>query len=387
VNSPLDSATTLADLTTLHVGGPVGKFVLAQSEDEFIDAIAQADATNTPLLVIGDGSNLLAADEGFPGVVVKDGRTGFVGEPDESCGIVSVTVVAGQNWDELVAEAIDQSWSGIEAMSGIPGTAGAAPVQNIGAYGQEIGSVISSVRVWDRLRNRVRVFAAQELDLSYRNSRLKDSMFAEPSAADPKAPWWPTPRYVVLEVTLQLRMGRLSAPIVWPELAERLGINLNERAPSKAVRKAVLALRSKKGVLVDGFCGSEGKAGARELGDHDRWSAGSFFTNPVLSSQQAEALPPEVPIFAVTAGAEIKPGDDVKTSAAWLIENSGFAKGFGVSPDARATLSNKHTLVLTNRGEASADDILTLARTIRAGVEDKYGIRLEPEPVFVGLKL
>lgn len=387
MNSNAGAPTTLAELTTFHVGGPVEKFVLANTEDEFIAAVSEADATNTPLLVIGDGSNLLAADEGFPGVVVKDGRTGIIGEPDESCGLVSVTVVAGQNWDELVAEAIDKNWTGIEAMSGIPGTVGAAPVQNIGAYGQEIGSVLASVRVWDRLRNRVRVFAAAELDLTYRNSRLKESMFAAPSDADPKAPWWPTPRYVVLEVTLQLRMGRLSAPIVWPELAEQLGIGLNERAPSTAVRKAVLALRSKKGVLVDGFCGEEGKLGARELGDHDRWSAGSFFTNPVLSAQQAEALPPEVPIFAVTAGQEIKPGDDVKTSAAWLIENSGFAKGFGISPDARATLSNKHTLVLTNRGEASADDVLTLARTIRAGVKDKYGITLYPEPVFVGLEL
>lgn len=370
--------TLLADLTTMHVGGPVANFIETETEADFIEAIRSADEGGTPVLVIGSGSNMLVGDDGFDGIVIKDGRSGFEGTDDDGCAHTTVTAVAGQDWDEFVVAAIDHQWAGIEAMSGIPGTVGAAPVQNIGAYGQEIGAVIASVRVWDRLRQRVRTFAVRELEFGYRNSRLKRSMFASPSASDPKAPWQPTPRYVVLDVTMQLRYGRLSERIQYAELAQKLGIELGQRAPARAVREAVLDLRDGKGMLAADFSGHPAE------GDYDRWSAGSFFTNPVLTITQADTLPPDAPRFAVP-GAE---HDHVKTSAAWLVEHAGFSKGYGVAgADSPATLSTKHTLAITNRGRATAADIAELARSVQGGVEAKFGIKLEPEPVMVGINI
>ncbi len=389
--STATAVPALAELTTLRVGGPADAYVEATSEEELIDTIRAADDAGQPVLLVGGGSNLLVADEGFGGVVVRDGRTGFRLDSADACGGASVTAVAGQDWDDLVVAAVEQGWVGIEALSGIPGTVGAAPVQNIGAYGQEVAGALSTVRTWDRLHQRVRTFAVGELGLGYRTSLLKQSMRGMPSDADPQAPWYPTPRWVVLDVTFQMRLGTDSAPVGYAELAKRLGVEVGERASSSALREAVLELRAGKGMLQDGRFGSAPGA------DHDRWSAGSFFTNPIVAADQADLLPADAPRYPVrsslpmtTTGPSLGQVDPtlVKTSAAWLIDHAGFGKGFGIAgPHSPATLSTKHTLALTNRGGASADDVVALARTIRDGVLDAFGIELEPEPVLVGVSL
>jgi UDP-N-acetylmuramate dehydrogenase len=260
-----------------------------------------------------------------------------------------VTVAAGENWDDLVARAVDSGWVGVEALSGIPGAVGATPIQNVGAYGQEVSQTIASVRVWDRRLKGVRTFANADCGFGYRTSRFK---------ADPG-------RHVVLEVTFQFTQGSLGAPVRYAELATTLGIEQGKRAPLADVRAAVLKLRTGKGMVLDPE-------------DHDTWSAGSFFTNPVVDAS------------AVPEGAPAWPGQDgkVKTSAAWLIERSGFGKGYGLDLGAgRVGLSTKHTLALTNRGDATTAELLALAREVRDGVEEKFGIRLVNEPVLVGCEL
>lgn len=393
---------TLADLTTLRVGGPVGTYVEAGTEAELIDAVRAADDAGRPLLVVGGGSNLLVADEGFDGVVVRDVRQGLDADLEDSCGTdgacggASLSLPAGQDWDAFVAEAVANEWVGVEALSGIPGTVGAAPVQNIGAYGQEVAGVVASVVTWDRATGGRRTFTLSELGFGYRTSLLKRSMrsgSAGPDgAADPGAPWYPTPRYVVLTVNLQMRLGSLSAPVGYAELARRLGVEVGQRAPSADVRAAVLELRGGKGMLLEGV----GRDGHRAP-DHDRWSAGSFFTNPVLPVEQAGALPADAPRFPVrsatpesTTGPSLGVVDPalVKTSAAWLIEHAGFSKGFGLAGEhSPARLSTRHTLALTNRGGATAADLVALARAVRDGVREEFGVELEPEPVLVGTAL
>jgi len=361
VTAAATDAPTLSTLTTLRVGGPAARYVETTSEAELIDAVRTADEAGEPLLVIGGGSNLLVADEGFAGLVVRDARSG-IDVPDHSaCAGVTYQVPAGTPWDAVVDEATSHRLYGLEALSGIPGSTGATPVQNVGAYGQEVAQTIASVRVWDRSRSTVRTLALDDLNFGYRSSLLKRSM--RPSDDDPRAPWGPTPRYVVLDVTFQLRQGTLSAPVAYAELARSLGIAVGERAPLLDVRAAVLALRARKGMLLDGA-------------DHDTWSAGSFFTNPVLPA--SAGLPDEAPRYPAGDGL-------VKTSAAWLIERSGFSKGFGAPGP--AMVSTKHTLALTNRGGATTADVLALARTIRAGVAERFGITLVPEPVLVGVAL
>ncbi|MDR2722609.1 MAG: UDP-N-acetylmuramate dehydrogenase [Cellulomonadaceae bacterium] len=386
---PLDNPN-FADMTTMRVGGPVGTYVEASSEKELIDTVRAADNDGTPLLVIGGGSNLVVADEGFDGIVVRDARTGLRRHSEDACGGANFCAVAGQDFDELVSIAIDEEWVGIEALSGIPGTVGAAPVQNIGAYGQEVATSIASVRTWDRMQGRVRMFAFGNLRFGYRTSLLKQTMYSQPSEVDPRAPWFPSPRYIVLDASFQTRLGRLSAPIGYGELARNLGVDVGRRAPMTDVRQAVLALRTGKGMVIDG--GGLGSV------DHDRWSAGSFFTNPIVEAAHADRLlPPDAPRYPVrTAIPEVSTGPSlgtidpnlVKTSAAWLIEHAGFGKGYGVDGEhSPARLSSKHTLALTNRGGALASDIMALARTVRDGVRDRYGITLEPEPILVGLAL
>lgn len=376
--APHDTATTFADLTTLRVGGPARQLVRATTEAELVDAVRTADAAGEPVLVLGGGSNLLVSDDGFDGVVVQDARTGVRVEAQDSCGGASLSVVAGHSWDDLVAEAVENGWVGLEALSGIPGTVGASPVQNVGAYGQEVSGVISSVRVYDRAEGRTRLLALTELGFGYRTSVLKRSTHV---ADDEGRTWRPTPRYVVLEVAFQARLGSLSAPVGYAELARTLGVDLGARAPMSQVREAVLALRGSKGMVLD-------------ADDPDTWSAGSFFTNPVVPA--ATVLPDGAPRYPVrgvrpetTTGPSLGAVDEsvVKTSAAWLIEQAGFTRGYAVDAAARAALSSKHTLALTNRGGARASDLVALARTVRDGVRDRFGVTLVPEPVLVGVEL
>lgn len=356
---------TFSQLTTLGVGGPAGQLVETSTEAELVDAVRAADADGTPLLVLGGGSNLLVADAGFDGVVVRDARRDITTPDHSACAGVTLTAVAGAVWDEVVAHAAAHRLKGVEALSGIPGSVGATPVQNVGAYGQDVAQTISTVRVWDRQRGKVRTLPLVDLQFGYRTSLLKRSMRALPDDADPGAPWYPTPRYVVLDVTFQLRVAQLSEPIAYPELARELGVAVGERALLPDVRAAVLALRGRKGMVLD-------------AADPDTRSAGSFFTNPVLTTDDAAALPEGAPRFPAGDGL-------VKSSAAWLIEHAGFGKGYGLPGP--AALSTKHTLAVTNRGGATAGDVLALARTVRDGVAQQFGITLEPEPVLVGTAL
>ena len=384
---------TFADLTTLRVGGDMDTLVRTTTEAELIDAVRAADDAGEPVLILGGGSNLLVADEGFSGVVIQDQRSGLRVESADSCGGANLTAPAGHSMDDLVAEVIDRGWVGVESLSGIPGTVGAAPVQNIGAYGQEISGSVANVRVWDRGRGRVRTLSLVDLDFGYRTSMLKrstqmpHSRAGEPGDVDPRAPWYPSPRYVVLDVSFQLRIGTLSTPIVYPELARRLGVEEGARAETSAVRDAVLELRGSKGMLLD----------TGDQPDYDRWSAGSFFTNPIIPADLVADLPEGVPVFPVrtatpttTTGPALGTIDPsvVKVSAAWLIERAGFGKGYGVDgPDSAARVSTRHTLALTNRGHATANDIVRLAREVRGGVDAAFGIELVPEPVLVGVSL
>jgi UDP-N-acetylmuramate dehydrogenase len=334
--------------TSLRLGGAARRWVEAATEDELIDAVGAADEKAEPVLVLAGGTNVVVADEGFPGTVVKVATRGLRADVDDTgdpkCSGATVTVAAGEEWDDVVAEAVERGWIGIEALSGIPGSVGATPIQNVGAYGQEVAQTLARVRVWDRRLKGVRTFAASECGFGYRTSRFK---------ADPG-------RHVVLDVTFQFRQGTLGAPIRYAELARTLGVSEGERAPLADVRAAVLKLRSGKGMVLDPE-------------DHDTWSAGSFFTNPVVDEAD---VPEGAPAWPQEGG--------VKTSAAWLIEQAGFRKGYGSD---RLSLSTKHTLALTNRGGATTADLLALAREIRDGVEARFGIRLVNEPVLVGCTL
>lgn len=383
-------APSLADLTTLRVGGPAASFVEAEEEAALIEAVSTADDAGVPLLVVGGGSNLLVADEGFDGLVVRDARSGITVESDDSCGGAVVSAPAGQNWDELVERAVTEGWVGVESLSGIPGTVGAAPVQNIGAYGQELSGVVSLVRTWDRGERRVRTFSVGQLDFGYRTSLLKRSMHSEGRDEDPRAHWYPSPRYVVLDVQFQFRLGTLSAPVGYGELARRLGVEVGQRAPMGEVRETVLGLRGGKGMLLD-----RPSFGAEP--DHDRWNSGSFFTNPVIPVEHLAHLPEDAPRYPVRSSTpETSTGPSlgaidptlVKTSAAWLIERAGFGKGFGLAGErSPARLSTKHTLAMTNRGGARAEDVVALARAVRDGVRDRFGVTLVPETVLVGVSL
>lgn len=355
---------TLAELTTLRVGGPVGALIDAGSERDLIDAVHSRDSASEPFLLLGGGSNLVASDAGFPGDVIRDGRREISVNDDGTCGGVSVTVTAGVPWDEVVVRAVDEGWVGIEALSGIPGSTGATPIQNVGAYGAEVADVLALVRVWDRLESRVRSIPHVDCQFAYRDSVFKRSMAG---GAPDGAVWHPTPRYVVLDVTFQMRHGTLSAPVRYSQLANALGVELGERAPLHDVRQAVLELRIAKGMVLDGA-------------DHDTWSAGSFFTNPILDAAVADRLPADAPRYPVSDGR-------VKTSAAWLIEHAGFGRGFALTAGAPASLSTKHTLALTNRGQATAEDLLALARTVRDGVLTQFGVALQPEPVLLAAPL
>jgi UDP-N-acetylmuramate dehydrogenase len=355
------SAIPLSGYTTLRLGGPATTFVEARSAREVIDAVRAADSAGEPLLVLGGGSNVLVADEGFEGTVVHIASKG-VGMDCTAAGSVQLTAEAGESWDAVVAQTVAAGLGGIECLSGIPGLVGATPVQNVGAYGVEVAEVLVSVDLLDRASGEVRTLTADQLGLAYRTSVLKG-----------------TDRAVVLRVRFQLADTGLSAPIRYAELANTLGVAPGERVPVGRVRQSVLDLRRGKGMVLDDD-------------DHDTWSAGSFFTNPVLPLDQLEETLARI---AAHVGPDVKipqyPADDGgklagKLSAAWLIERAGFVKGYP-GPGERVALSHSHTLALTNRGGASTADLLALAREVRDGVHKVFGVQLVAEPVLVGCEL
>lgn len=336
----------LRDHTTLRVGGPARRVVVVRSESEFIQTVADCDARGEPVLIVGGGSNLLVSDDGFDGTLVLVEVMGIDAQVSDCAGAY-VTVGAGQNWDAFVARAVEEEWVGVETLAGIPGRVGATPMQNVGAYGADVAQTIASVRTWDRRERAVKTFAAADCGFGYRTSRFKQ----EPG------------RHLITRVSFQFRLGSLSGPIAYAELAGSLGVELGQRADLRAVRESVVAIRRRKGMVLDET-------------DHDSWSGGSFFTNPVLSPADAEYLPAEAPRYPSA--------DGIKTSAAWLIQNAGFPKGYG---NDRAALSSKHVLAVTNRGGARAEDLVRLAREVRDGVQARFGISLVPEVNLVGLGL
>lgn len=412
--------TTFAELTTIGVGGPIARFIEPTTRVGVIEAIEEADAKGLPLCVIGGGSNMLVSDAPFPGVVVRDARRAIT-VPDEAAPVeggdrtVHVNAEAGCNWDDFVAFTVQMGLEGVEGLSGIPGTVGASVVQNIGAYGQEVGASVESVEVWDRRDKRAVELTPEDLRFGYRSSALKSSMYAAP--ATPAGEFFPTPRYVVLSVTFALRHSA-TGTVGYGQLAKALGVEVGDRMETRAIRNAVLKVRASKGMLEDAarylgpaMAGTKrddqvrialraqyGEAVAAAASDaaggpsspvditpdFDRHSCGSFFMNPILTAEQAARLPEDAPRFDAVLP-DGTPG--VKTSAAWLIDHAGFHKGFKTSEDATAGLSTMHTLALTNRGGASAADVAELARAVQDGVEAAYGVRLVPEPVVVGMDL
>lgn len=335
---------TLADLTTLRLGGPAPSITTARDEAALLRALTP-DA-----LLVGGGSNLVVADAGLEVPVVLVRTTGI--QFERTGDLVLVTVAAGETWDDVVAECVDDDLTGIEALSGIPGATGATPIQNVGAYGQDVAQTITSVRVWDRVHGRQRVLTPEECGFAYRDSALK------------RAP----SRYAVLAVTFGLREDPRGTPVRYAELARTLGVEIGDEVPSGEIRAAVLDLRRGKGMVLD-------------PADPDTRSAGSFFTNPILSgpafaelrSRAGDGLDPP---------AWREPDGRVKTSAAWLIQHAGFERGHG--DPAGIAISSKHVLALTNRGGGTTAQLVALAHEIADGVFDRFGVDLVPEPVFAG---
>ena len=337
----------LADRTTLRLGGPARLLVETATSAEVVDVVRDADARGESVLVIGGGSNLVIADAGFHGTVVDVGTRG-VTVTEDPVGVVRLRAAAGESWDAFVARAVANGWAGVEALAGIPGRVGAVPLQNVGAYGQEVADTITAVEAWDRSRGERVMLSPADCGFGYRTSALKTQVG----------------RFVVLGVTFTLARQSQSGPIRYAELAGRLGVPLGGDAPLGQVRAAVLELRRRKGMVLD-------------PGDHDTWSAGSFFTNPVLRASDAEGLPRRAPRWT-------QPDGRVKTSAAWLLEQAGFTRSYGTG---RVALSGKHPLALTNRGGATTAELLELAREVRDGVRERFDITLVNEPVLVGCSL
>ena len=330
---------SLAELTTLRVGGTPSSLTVVTTQAQLIEAVS---ASGPEVLILGGGSNLLVSDD-FAGEVIKIQTQGFTND-ESACAGAWVSVEAGHNWDDFVSAAVASGWTGIEGLAGIPGTVGATPIQNVGAYGQSVSETIAQVRAWNRKTKEVEILFAADCEFGYRTSIFK---------ANPDT-------WVILSVTFQLPLGTMSAPISYDELAKKLDVNLGDRVLTSDLQLAVLELRAGKGMVLDSS-------------DHDTWSVGSFFMNPRVT-QAPEGAPnwPEA-------------NGSVKVSAAWLIEQSGFGKGFTLN--GRAALSGKHTLAISNQGNATSADILELAQLIRDGVYEKFAIELKPEPRFIGLSL
>ena len=340
----------LSDLTTLRLGGPAARYLEAADEQALVDAVTEADRAGEPLLVLAGGSNVVVADEGFPGTVVRIATRGIARDG------ATLEVAAGEPWDPLVADCVAGGLAGVECLAGIPGSVGATPIQNVGAYGQEVAETISAVRVLDRADGAVRTLAPADCAFTYRSSAFK----REPG------------RWLVLAVSFALEASQRSAPIRYPELARALGVEVGARAPLADVRAAVLALRRGKGMVLD-------------PDDADTVSAGSFFTNPVLDADAFAALNARaIERLGPDAAPPAWPDADghVKTSAAWLIERAGFHRGHG-NPEGIA-ISTKHTLALTNRGAGTTAELVALAREIASGVQDASASRWCPSPCSSG---
>lgn len=368
--------TQLASLTTLGIGGPAARLVQPAARDELIRETLAVWNSPADWLLLGGGSNVVIADDGFDGDVIRVATRGMTATRTPGARPVRLTVEAGEPWDDVVAHAVENGWSGIEALSGIPGLAGAAPVQNIGAYGQELSSSLVAIDFLDFDTEKETRVSAAELGLGYRTSALKRGRLG-------------------LVVSLELALADdasagssrgLSQPIAYAQLAQALNVRIGDRVPVTELRAAVLELRAGKGMLWDPT-------------DPDSASAGSFFTNPVVTEQFARGLPADAPRWptAPEEAARVLPlGSDippvvrgeylVKLSAAWLIEKAGIARGFAL-PGSRAGVSSKHTLAIVNRGGATAAEVVQLAGYIQTRVLAEFGVNLQPEPVLVGIQL
>ena len=351
----------LADYTTVRLGGPARDFARAGTETELIEAVRAADARGEPVLILGGGSNLVVADEGFDGTVIQVATRGVSRGAGPGPGMGAVTVAAGEDWDAVVARTVAEGLAGLECLSGIPGLAGATPIQNVGAYGQEVSQTITRVRVYDRKVSEILDISSGQCGFGYRTSRFRG-----------------TDRFVVLSVTFGLAVQVRSTPVRYAELAAALGVSAGDQVESTEARSAVIELRQRKGMVID-------------PADPDTRSVGSFFVNPVLDRAAMAAVQAaararcgadtRVPGFEVAGS-----GDGlVKVPAAWLIERAGFGKGY--NPGDGARISSKHTLALVNSGSASTAGLMALAREIRDGVRDTFGVSLAPEPVLVGVTL
>jgi UDP-N-acetylmuramate dehydrogenase len=343
----------LASLTTLRLGGPAKRLVTAETERDVVDCVREVDARGERLLVLGGGSNVVVADEGFDGTVLRmatRGRTVI-----EEGGRSFVTVQGGESWDDLVTSVVDEGFVGVECLGGIPGLVGAVPMQNVGAYGQDVSETIVRLRAYDRELRCVVVIDRESCAFAYRSSVFRGR-----------------DRHVILDVTFALDRAEASRPIRYAELAKALGVADGSAAPAKLVRRTVVELRRKKGMVLD-------------ASDPDTASAGSFFTNPILAADALAAFRERareegsIPLFP-------EPDGRTKISAGWLIEHAGFTKGCA-GEGGRVAVSSKHALALTNRGGATTAELIALARTIREGVHARFGVILENEPVFVGVRL
>lgn len=403
----------LSTLTTMRVGGPAYQLVTIRDASALADTVAGVWSSGEEWLVLGGGSNMVVADDGFDGVVVRLATRGVerVALPERP-GAVRLRVQAGEPWDDLVAHTVERGWAGIEALSGIPGSTGAAPIQNIGAYGQELSDTLVAVDFLDYQTGAHERVTASDLGLGYRTSVFKRGRrgvvtAVELDLVDTNAPGAEQASGADAATGAASDAGTpLSQPVAYPQLAGALGVELGARVPLDEVRRAVLELRASKGMVLDDA-------------DTDTWSAGSFFTNPIVTESLARTLPSSAPRWPIVADAvdQVVPlaGDSrdafaiadaaevarlerleqervassepsVKLSAAWLIEHAGLRRGFRL-PGSAAAISTKHTLAITNTGGASGEQIAELARYVQGRVLAEFGVLLHPEPVLVGLSL